>query len=110
MGGNEQEVPMPTYVMTLHKTYYRMGFFNVPVDYDRYVRPDEGPIRLMLGATGEVVNGKVNRSANRNGTARVMGRVRLRDWFRRHFDMMDRVDVEFLSPDLIQLRRSYPAV
>ncbi|MDQ4077459.1 MAG: DUF6494 family protein [Chloroflexota bacterium] len=98
----------PTYSLTLHRTYYDQGFFNVPVDYDRHVREDEGPVKLVLGKDEQVIEGYVNRSANTNGTARIMGRTALRDWFQDRFQVGDQVDVTFQSPDVIQLLRSQP--
>ncbi|MYC08034.1 MAG: hypothetical protein F4X57_12830 [Chloroflexi bacterium] len=89
--------------LTLHKTYYNQGFWNIPVDLDRYVRKDEGPITLVLGQTGREVQAFVNRSANQNGTARIMGGSALRKWFRQNCDVMDDVPVRFASPDRIIL-------
>ena len=39
---------MPIFKLTLQKTYFKQGFFNVIVDYDRYVRKANGPVRLRL--------------------------------------------------------------
>ncbi len=39
---------MPVFLLTLHKTYLEQGFFNVTVDYDRYVRQTEGPVDVVL--------------------------------------------------------------
>ena len=74
--------------LTLQRTYHKMGFFNVPVSHDKYVRPTEG---------------RVDRHANRNGTARVMGGVPLRGWFQATCKPMDAVTVEFVSIELIVL-------
>jgi hypothetical protein len=43
---------MPLFRLTLEKTYYRQGFFNVTVDFDRFIRPTEGPVELILGTCG----------------------------------------------------------
>ena len=89
--------------LTLYKTYYNQGFWNVPVDLDRYVRKDEGPITLVLGQSGLEVQAFVNRSANQNGTARIMGRSALRKWFQQNYDVMDDVPVRFVAPNRITL-------
>lgn len=39
--------------LTLQRTYHEMGFFNVPVSHDKYVRPTEGQVRIRLGRDGE---------------------------------------------------------
>lgn len=96
---------MPTFTLTLQLTYYRQGFFNVVVDFDRYVRTKEGPVRLKLGRTGEEIEGKINRHANQNGTARILGGVKLRDWFQANFKPMDSVAVDLSSAELIVLER-----
>ena len=89
--------------LTLHKTYYNQGFWNVPVDLDRYVRKDEGPITLLLGKYRQEIQAHVNRSANQNGTARIMGKSALRDWFQQNYAVMDDVPVRFVSPNMIVL-------
>lgn len=40
---------MPIFMLTLHPTDYGQGFFNVTVDFDGYVRAEEGPVTLVLG-------------------------------------------------------------
>ena len=60
----------PTFPLKLEKTYYAQGFFNVKVDYDRYVGR-EGDVELVLGAS--TITARIDRTANQNGTARVMG-------------------------------------
>ena len=82
---------MATFKLTLHKAYYTQGVFNVPVDYDQYVRPGEGLMYLMLDG-GQTIQGHVNRTANWNGTSRIMGRSALRDWFQGNFKQRDVVE------------------
>ncbi len=96
---------MPEYVLTIFPAYYKQGFFNIPVDFDRYVRQDEGSIMLVLNEKKEVMMGKVNRTANSNGTARIMGGVQLRDWFQNNFNQKDNVLVEFLQLDKIVIKK-----
>jgi hypothetical protein len=81
---------MPTFALTLQRTYYKMGFFNVGVTYDRHVRRTEGPVRIRLGHDGPEIEGRVDRHANQNGTARVMGGVQLKRWFQANFDRCGR--------------------
>src|SRR5438128_427972 len=93
-GENASMPTATTFVLTLQPTYYRQGFFNVVVAYDRYVRTAEGPVRLRLGRNGEEIKAKINRQANLNGTARILGGAKLRDWFHRNFEPMDKVNVD----------------
>jgi hypothetical protein len=87
--------------LTLHPTYFNHGFFNVTVDYDRYVRDQEGSVRLRLGRDGIEIEGKVNRQANRNGTPRIYGGPPLRDWFQQNFNVMETVAVDLSSKAVI---------
>jgi len=97
---------MAVFVLTLQQTYYDHGFFNVTVDYDGYVRDREGPVHLVLGEEGEqTIEGRIDRHANQNGTARIHGGPRLRAWFQANFQVMALVAVDLGSPDLIQLTR-----
>src|SRR5204863_4882544 len=63
----------------------------------------EGPVELLLGKSGLKVEGKVNRSANQNGTARIMGGAKLRDWFQANFEPGDSIDVDLGSLDSIRV-------
>lgn len=93
---------MPTFLLKLEPTYYRQGFFNVPVAVDSAVRPDAGPVTLLPGG-GTPISARVDRTSNRNHTARIHGGAALRDWFQTHFRQGDTVRVVFLSSDEIRL-------
>jgi hypothetical protein len=98
---------MPLFDLTLHKTYYKQGFFNVPVDYQGYVRPSDGPVELILGTSGTRIEGRVDRRANQNGTPRIFGGAKLRDWFQRNCAQGGIVRVDLSSFDSIQFRTSH---
>ncbi len=89
--------------LTLHRTYYNQGFFNVPVDFDRFVRLQEGPVILRLGLGGSEIEGKINRRANQNGTPRIMGGTKLRDWFQQNYEPLETVLIDLSSPEIIVL-------
>lgn len=93
----------PIYKLVLHKTYYEMGFFNLGVEVDRFVRTDDGAITLVLGASGTTVVAHVNRSANQNNTPRIMGGAELRNWFHSHYKQGDAVQVTILAADKLRL-------
>ena len=94
---------MPILSLTLHPTYYNQGFFNVPVDFDRFVRSQEGLVLLRLGLGGPEIEGTINRRANRNGTPRIMGRTKLRDWFQKNYEPLETVPIDLSSPEIIVL-------
>lgn len=82
--------------LTLHKTYYNQGFFNITVEFDHCIG-GEGPVILEL-PDGSQIEGKVNRTMNPNGTARIMQRAALRDWFKCNYTQGDTVPVRFATP------------
>jgi hypothetical protein len=96
-------MPSPTYELTLHKTYYEKGFFNLGVSVDKYVRPQSGEVKLLLGVSKRTLVGRVDREANQNGTPRIFGGPELRDWFFKNFKLKDHVRVTILTPNEIQL-------
>ncbi len=95
---------MSVFSLTLHPTYYNQGFFNVTVDFDRFVRSQEGEVALRLGSAGRQIQGMINRRANRNGTARIIDGAKLRDWFQSNYRPMDTVAVDLSSPEIFILR------
>jgi hypothetical protein len=56
--------------------------------------------RLTLGLK---IQGKVNRSANLNRTARIMGGPKLRDWFQANYGPGEVIDIHLSSLDSIQI-------
>jgi hypothetical protein len=100
-----KEATVPIFKLRLERTYYDHGFFNVWVEFDDYVRPTTGPVALLLGEADRKIVGCVNRTANRNGTARIFGRSPLKDWFQTYFAVYDIVDVDFISFQIIRLHK-----
>lgn len=96
-------MPSPIYNLTLHKTYYDKGFFNLGVSVDKYVRSSSGPITITLGKSKRTLIAHVNRNANSNGTPRIMGGTELRDWIQKNYSLKDEVVVEIISHDAIQI-------
>lgn len=93
----------PVFLLKLGKAYYKSGFFNVGVDFQRYVRSDNGPITIKVG-NAATIQGRVSRDANPGtGAPRIFGGAALRDWFQKHFQLHDRVEVHFESPDSLRL-------
>jgi hypothetical protein len=91
-----------SFPLTLQETYYRRGFFNVPVPYSTLFGGDKARITIYCGPEKLVVNGEINRTANTNGTPRIMGGVPLREWFQKR-EQMDIVTVTVLGPTTIAI-------
>jgi hypothetical protein len=94
---------MPIFSLTLHRTYFNQGFFNVTVDFDRFVRSQEGPVILRLGLGGPEIEGTINRRANRNGTPRIMGGTKLRDWLQKNYEPLEKVPIDLSTSEIIVL-------
>ena len=99
----EQENDPRTFAIVLHKSMYNRGYFNVPRASDHLVAEDEiCTVRLLL-PSGDVLNARLNRKLNRNGTARIIGNAPLRDWFREMFYEKDKVYVHLVDQYQFQL-------
>lgn len=95
-------VAAPYFILTLQETYHKRGFFNVPVGVDRYLGKDDTPIKIYCGREKLAVTGTINRTANTNGTPRIMGAVPLREWFQKR-NAMCRIRVSIPEPNTIYL-------
>ncbi|MEX1041350.1 MAG: GIY-YIG nuclease family protein [Pirellulaceae bacterium] len=107
--GVDDEEPaalLPTFLVTLHPTYMRYGFFNVGVDSENLLGQDGETIEFFLGESDDAILGTINRRQNRNNTPRLMGGTGLRDWFQSEFQEMDDLEVCVLSPRSIRLRHT----
>jgi ribonuclease VapC len=100
----EGQPPTLAFTFTLRKTYYRQGFFNVPVEYDLQFGPHSSRIEIFVEDERKPVHGVINRTAQRNGTARILGNAGLRDYFQRGLSQGDEVAVEIQSPQEIRVR------
>ena len=93
---------IPKFKLRLSKTYYHQGFFNVTREFDRYIGKNEEEIEFHLFDSDVVLHGKINRTANLNGTARIMGGKELKRWFQSRFEIGDVIEVEFLTANSIK--------
>lgn len=96
----------PRFFITLHPTYLRTGFFNVGVDHQTLLGRDRETIEFYLGDAPQPILGTINRTANSNGTPRLMGGVGLRNWFQAEFQEGESMEVIVDSPRSIQLRKT----
>lgn len=89
----------PTFQVTVGQTYYRQGFFNVPIDHKDHFPDHDEEIEIRLTP----LFARVNRTANPNGTPRIMGGTGLRDWFQKRAHTDYRVRVRVLGKGCIEL-------
>jgi hypothetical protein len=95
--------PRHTFKLTLQQTYFKMGFFNVGVKSSKYFGDDGQTIELFLGAQERPELGTINRTANTNGTPRIMGGTALREWFKINAEPLKELTVSVLSPTAIRI-------
>lgn len=94
--------------IVLQRTYYQQGFFNVSVEDDRQFGPHNSRIEILLADSSDAIEGTINRTAQPNGTARILGHSGLRDYFRSQFRPGDAVFVVIESPQRIRILAARP--
>lgn len=93
----------PKFRIKLGEAYYNQGFFNLTRKYDKYIGEDGCIIEICFSDTDEILRAKINRTANLNGTARIMGGKRLKNWIRSRYVEGDVIEVEIISKHSIRL-------
>jgi len=89
----------------LSSAYYNQGFINPGVDASRFLGAGGDPVILYLGKESEQVASVINRTANANGSVRIVGNNRLiAEWFQRHFRLGDVVEAIIQDRQHIWLR------
>lgn len=92
--------------ITIGSAYFNQGFFNVGVEYDGMVGANRSLIDIQLGLNEEnSIHGYINRTAQPNATARIMGGAALRDWIRENFEQSKKMKVDLISPTSLRLYR-----
>ena len=94
---------MPEFSLTLHKTYYNSCFFNITIDYDRFIGEHNSTIKLNITNPNYIIKGWINRKAQPNGTPIIMGGTKLRYWFQSNFEIDDTIIVKIENKYLLIL-------
>lgn len=90
---------LKTFNILLGHAYYNQGFFNVGRENSELLGIDNATINIQLGSIGgTMILGYINRTANKNGTARIMGGKELRNWIKINFKANDTMKVDIISP------------
>lgn len=95
----------PSHTFYLRPTYYKMGFFNVPIAAEKYYGKDKENIEIICGNTKQIINGYIYRSVNKTYAPRIMGGVELRNWFQKNFEINQILDVSILNPNKIYINK-----
>lgn len=83
--------------------YLKQGFFNIRQPYQHLIAGDNEEINIQLGSNGETIKGKINRTANRNGTPRIMAGMTYTTWVNKSYELNDQMRVEIISPNSLVL-------
>jgi len=94
---------MINFNVRLGDTYWSKGYFNVSVDFERYLTTTDGPINIFLDDDVKPMVGRISRSANNNATPRIYGNKPLANFFQKHFKRGGVVSVEVTSLDAIRI-------
>jgi len=94
-----------SFTVEIGSTYYRQGFFNVPVKYSEEFDADGKPISISLPNVSSPITGKINRSVNSNRTPRIMGGRLLRDWLQDNIGLGNRVRVAIHEKNRISISK-----
>lgn len=102
---NDALIPVSaTLAISLGEAFYNQGFFNIGREYSHLIGADNAAIDIQLGSNADkTIQGYINRTANRNGTPRIMGGKELRDWVKNNFKPNDTLNVDIISPIAVRL-------
>ncbi|MBK8503108.1 MAG: GIY-YIG nuclease family protein [Saprospiraceae bacterium] len=103
---DQSVITIESFEITLGKAYYNQGFFNVKMEYSDLFGGDRSEIQIQLGENKDLLRGYVNRTANMNGTPRIMIGKRFAEWIQSRFEIGDVINVDILTPSLIKLNGS----
>lgn len=92
-----------TFHFTMQPTYWSHGFFNVGTANSASFGADGQTIEIFRGNEAEPILGRINRTANANGSPRIFGGKALRTWVQKHIPEMSKVRVTMLSPASLRL-------
>jgi len=94
----------PSFTLIVEKTYYNSGFFNISVKYEKYFGSNNEDIEILCENNPKSIIGKINRTANKNETPRIMGGKDLRCWFKENSQEMGEIEVEIMNKNKICLK------
>lgn len=91
------------FTFNMTDTYWKRGFFNVPVVSSQEFGTDGEKIKIVLRDGTSSITGMINRTANISGSPRIMGGTDLRSYFQSTFTIGDVVPFEMISPTMMRI-------
>lgn len=93
-----------TFTIAVGPTYYTQGFINPGVAASKHLGGDGEPVMVKFDDDTPPVASSINRTANRTGAVRVVGRNReIARWFQQHCQIGDMVEGQVLDAHTIRL-------
>ncbi|WP_369834391.1 GIY-YIG nuclease family protein [Cronobacter dublinensis] len=92
------------FTFNMADTYWRRGFFNVPVVSTQKFGKDGENIKIVLRDGMSSITAMINRTANQSGSPRIMGGVELRQYFQLNYTTGDVVPFEVITQNLMKLK------
>lgn len=90
--------------IVLGKAYYTQGFFNIRKKDEHKFKEHLSKINIYLqGPDKEAIPGQINRTANTNGTPRIMGGNKMTKWIQANHKKGDILTVELINSSSIRL-------
>jgi hypothetical protein len=103
-----QNTMTDTFEVVLGQTYFNQGFFNVKRQFSSRFGSHKEVIQIQLGADSKnIMYGYINRTANNNGSPRIMGGKALSEWVKNNFSLDGILIVHILTPISIRLDKKH---
>jgi hypothetical protein len=94
----------PTFDVTLGKTYYDRGFFNVPIKFSGLFPEHGTQLSIYCGDSRTLIRATVDRRANQsNQTPRIYGKASLANWFQLYKQLDETAKIRVVSTNEIEL-------
>lgn len=88
----------------LGQAYYHHGIINPGAEASHQLGAENEPVRIIFGDGAEPVISRINRTANRNGSVRIVYKGQLvATWFQKHFSLGDTVHANVIDRNTIEL-------
>ena len=92
------------FTFNMTDTYWRRGFFNVPVVSSQKFGNDGENIKIVLRDGMSSITAMINRTANQSGSPRIMGGVELRQYFQLNYTIGDVAPFEVIAQNMMKLK------
>lgn len=92
------------FTFNMTETYWRRGFFNVPVASSQNFGKDGENIKILLRDGVSSITAMINRTANQSGSPRIMGGVELRQYFQLNYIIGDVAPFELITQNMMKLK------